>query len=89
MELITGLDWQSASFIMLMSFGAVSAVNFWKKQTPKINFLLSMGFAFIFGFVPADFGNIIANHVKEAIAVALSVNGIYQGLGGIAKKVNL
>lgn len=87
MEALSVMDFQSMGFVMLVTFGAVSAVNFWKPQTSKANFLLSVGFAIAFGFVPADLGSIIANKIKEALAIAVGLNGLYQGIGGIAKKV--
>lgn len=87
MELLNGFDYASAGFILLATFGAVSAVNFWKKQDSRGNFLLSILFSFLFSFVPADLGSIIANKVKEAIAIAVTLNGAYQFLGGVAKKI--
>lgn len=86
MEFLGGLDIQSFGFVALATFGAVSAVNFWRKLTTQQNFLLSVLFAFIFGFVPADLGNELANRIKEALALGVSLNGAYQFASGIAKK---
>jgi len=88
MELLNGIDIASAGFVLLATFGAVSAVNFWKKQDSRVNFLLSVGFAIAFSFVPPDLGNMIVNKIRDAVAIALSLNGAYQFLGGVAKKVS-
>lgn len=88
MEIFNGIDIATAGFVALATFGSVSAVNFWKKQNSRTNFLLSLLFAFGFSFVPADFGNIIANKAKDAFNIAVLLNGSYQFLGGIAKKIN-
>ncbi len=89
MELLNGIDIASAGFVLLATFGAVSAVNFWKKQTSQMNFILSVVFAIVFSFVPPDLGNVIVNKVRDAVAIALSLNGAYQFLGGVAKKVGM
>lgn len=87
MDILKGIDITTAGFILLSTFGAVSAVNFWKKQTTQWNFILSVLFAFLFGFVPADLGNLIANKIKDAIAIAVTLNGAYQFIGGVARKI--
>lgn len=87
MEIFSGIDLNTIGFVALATFGSVSAVNFFRKLDSKQNFLLSIVFAFIFGFVPANLGNEIANRVKDAIAVGVSLNGAYQFLSGLAKKV--
>lgn len=73
-------------FVPFATFGAVAAFNFWKKLDSKQNFLLSVGFAIAFSFVPADWGNVILNKVKDGVSVAVVLNGAYQFLGGVAKK---
>ncbi len=87
-DILGGLDLASVGFVMLVTFGSVSAVNLlWKRLPPKINFILSVVLAFALGFVPEDLGSIIANHIKDALAVAFAANGAYQGLSKIAEKV--
>ncbi|MFA9228557.1 MAG: hypothetical protein ACEQR7_09020 [Agathobacter rectalis] len=49
--------------------------------------MLSLIFALIYGFVPADLGSVIANKVRDAYAVAVILNGAYQAAGGVAKKM--
>jgi hypothetical protein len=86
MELLNGIDLASMGFVALVTFGAVAALNFWKKQSTKANFVWSVLIAFALSFVPADVGGLIANRIKDALAVALSLNGLYQGLSRIAMK---
>lgn len=87
MEILAGLDIQTLGFVALATFGAVSAVNFKWKLSSQANFLLSVLFAIAFSFVPADLGSVIANKIKEAVVIATMLNGAYQFLGGVAKKV--
>lgn len=90
MDILNNIDINSIGFVALATFGAVSAVNIlWKKLESKENLILSAVFAFAFAFVPADLGNEIVNRVRDAVAVALTLNGAYQFLGGVAKKVNV
>lgn len=87
MEFFSGIDIASIGFVALATFGTVSAINFFKPMNSKANFLLSLVFAIIYGFVPADLGNIVVNKVRDAYAVAVVLNGAYQFLGGVVKKV--
>jgi hypothetical protein len=88
MDFLQSVDVSAWGFVALATFGAVAAVNFKWKLSPTQNYLLSVPFAFVFLFVPADFGSLIANRIKEAIAVATAINGAYQFLGGVAKKIS-
>lgn len=88
MELLQGLDLSTMGFVALATFGAVAAVNFKWRLTSMQNFWLSVAFAFGFGFVPGDWGSFFANKIKEAVAIATTLNGAYQFLSGLAKKVN-
>ena len=87
MEALSTIDLQSVGFVALVTFGAVSAVNFWRPQSSRTNFVLSVIFALGLGFVPADMGNMIANRIKDAIMVATGLNGAYQALSKIATRV--
>lgn len=87
MELLQGLDLTTVGFVALMSFGIVAIINFKWKLTSMQNFWLSVGCAFLLGFVPADFGNMILNRIKDAISIGLSLTGAYKALQGVAKKV--
>lgn len=86
MEFLNGIDLTTVGFVALATFGAVAVVNFKWHLSPMKNFWLSVVFAFVFGFVPTDLGNIILNKVKEAIATATVLNGAYQAASGVAKK---
>lgn len=87
MEFLQSIDFASFGFVALMSFGIVAIINFKWKLTSLQNFGLSVLFAFLLGFVPADLGNMIANRIKDAISIATSLTGAYKAMQGIAKKV--
>lgn len=87
MEFLSTIDIETLGFVGLTSFGLVALVNYKYKLNPLQNFILSVGIAFVLGFVPVDWGNFFFNKVKEALAVAGVVNGAYQSVSGIAKKV--
>ena len=73
------MDLANLGFIGLVTFGLVSAVSFFKDDlTTQQKFLLSVVIAFGVGFVPQDLGSVIANKVKDAIAIASAVNGGFQ-----------
>ena len=75
-----GVDLVNLGFSGLVVFGVVSAVSFFKTDlTTQHKFLLSVLVAFGLTFVPQELGNDIANKIKDAIIVATSVNGIFQG----------
>lgn len=78
------IDLINLGFSGIITFGIVSAVSFFKADlTTQQKFLLSAVVAFALTFVPREFGNDIANKIKDAIVVATSVNGVFQG----AKKI--
>lgn len=88
MDFLNNINIAQASFTLLATFGTVSAVTFWKKDLESNQkFLLSVAVAFIFGFVPADLGNLLANKIKEAISIAVALNGAYQFISGVVKKI--
>lgn len=88
MDYFSSIDIASIGFVALATFGTVSAVNFFAKRLDsRQNFLLSVLFAVIYSFVPADLGNIAVNKFRDAFAIAVTLNGAYQFLGGVAKKV--
>lgn len=88
MEFIKGIDLSAMSYVAVLTFGAVSAVNIlWKKLESQHNLILSFVFALIFAFIPSDLGNILLNRIRDAVAVAIGLNGAYQFLSGIAKKI--
>jgi hypothetical protein len=87
MDLLTNVNLVQLGFVGLMAFGSVGAVTFfYKTLTAGQKFLLLAAFAFVYGFVPADFGNVIAERVKEAIAVATSITALYTGIKSVGGK---
>ena len=79
----------SGGYIFALTFGAVSAVNiFYKHLESKWNLALSFAFALVFAFIPVDLGNVILTKIKDAFQVAIALNGSYQFLSGLAKKVS-
>lgn len=87
MDLFTNIDLATIGFVALATFGSVSAINFFRALNSRQNFLLSMVFALVYSLVPSNLGNEIVNRVRDAFAVAVTLNGAYQFLGGVAKKV--
>lgn len=86
-------DFQTATFIALVTFGAVHFISYIlsKRYNTELDsdqkIILSVIIAFGLSFVPAEFGNEIANRIKDAIAVAIALNGAYQFGSGLAKKI--
>ena len=81
MEILADVNLVQLGFVGLMSFGSVGALNFFKKGlTQGQNFGLFFVFAFVYGFVPADLGNVIFERAKEALAIATTGTAIYTGI---------
>lgn len=79
MELLNGIDWQNASFMLLATIGFVNAVTFWKPgMDSKAKIIASVVFAFAISFIPAEFGNFVADKLKVAIGIALAASGSYK-----------
>ncbi len=73
------MDITQLGFVAIATIGAVNVVLMFKSDlTTQQKFILSVAFAFIFSFVPAEFGNIFADKIKEAISVALVGTGSYK-----------
>lgn len=87
MEIFNGIDIAQAGFVSLATFGSVSVLNFWGKLDSKTNFLWSVVFAIIYSFVPANLGNELANRFRDAVYIAVALNGAYQFSGGVMKKM--
>jgi len=88
-NIVTGLpfDVLQASATLLITFGTVAAINFWRQLTTKQNFVLSFVFFFAYSFIPADFGNMIANKLRDAYVGAMTLNGAYQFLSKLMLKL--
>ena len=80
-------------FVGLLSFGAVAITDFFLKDNKKFTFgskekaIALVVFAFIFGFVPAEFGNAIAERIKDAVYIGASVTAIYTGGKNVLSKI--
>lgn len=88
---LSTLDFSAIGFVGLATFGSVAAVSMvYKKRTgldiaSDTKLFLSIFFAVLFGFVPADFGIVVLNKFRDGLSAALLVNGLYQGLGKIGE----
>ena len=80
------MDITAMGFIALMTLGFVNVVTFWKpNMDSKMKIGIAVVFAFALTFVPAGWGNMIADKLKIAIETALLVSGVYklsQKMGG-------
>jgi len=76
--------------IALVSFGSVGLVSFflgdkeWFDSRAKA--ILLVAFAFVYGFVPVELGNELAQRVRDAIAVGASATAVYTGGKGLISK---
>jgi len=86
MEALTDLG-----FVGLLSFGSVSVLGFFlekeKRFDSRAKAIALVVFAFIYGFVPAEFGNALAERIKDAIFVGASITALYTGAKNIAGKI--
>lgn len=91
-QFLSTIDFSTFGYVALMTFGAVAGVNIvYKKRTDKelesdVKLALSVVFAIIFGFIPADLGSLILNKFRDGLSIAVMLNGAYQALSGIGKK---
>lgn len=91
------MDLLSLSGAALISFGGVWVLNVvyrrFQKTTPPVDFQPDIKFAiavviaFIWLLVPKEFGNFVADTLRNAIGIATGVAGGYQFFGGVAKKI--
>ena len=81
------MDIFQLGFVALASFGSVAAVSFVKNDlTAAQKFVLLVGFAFVYGFVPADLGNVLAERVRDAVAAATAITAANVGLNKFSGK---
>jgi len=73
------MDIMSLALPGLVALGAVNVLTFFKPDMDsRIKFTVSFLVAFAVLFIPADLGNVVANNIKEAIAVAFAASGTYK-----------
>ena len=77
-------------FVALVSFGSVGLVSFFLKDKEwfdsRAKAVLLVAFAFVYGFVPVEFGNELAQRLRDAIAVGASATAVYTGGKGLISK---
>lgn len=80
------VDLQNITFVGLMTVGFVNVLTFFLPNlNSKIKFGISVPVAFLLTFVPNELGNIILDHAKVALEIALTSSGLYkltQKVGG-------
>lgn len=76
---MNGIDFQSVTLGLLVVIGVVNVISFFKPELDsKIKFGVSIAVAFAISFVPVELGNVILNHLKDAIAIAFAASGGYK-----------
>lgn len=73
------MDILNLSLVGLISFGFVNVVTFFKPDLDsRVKWALSFLAAFVATFIPAELGNVLLEHLKQALAVALATSGSYK-----------
>ena len=67
----------------LLTLGAVKSFDIfaeWKNYSlgSEQKWLLALLFAFLFGFIPAEFGNFFLDKAKDAVQIAVAVTGVFK-----------
>ncbi len=71
------MDIYSFGFLGLIGFGTVNVISFFKPDLDsRLKFALSFIVAFGFSFIPAELGNMLLNHAKQAIEVSLAFSAV-------------
>ena len=81
--MLENLDLLQLGAVGLLTLGAVKSVDIfavWKNYTlgSETKWLLAVGFAFLFGFIPAEFGNFFLDKAKDALQIAVAVTGVFK-----------
>lgn len=78
MDLLS-FDFASATLATLAVLGVVNVITiFSPDMDSRLKFTLSVVAALLVGLIPADLGNIIATHIKDALVVAFAASGVYK-----------
>ena len=78
------MDISTLSFTAFMVIGAVNIMaHFYPDMDSNRKWIISFAVALLASFVPHSFGNIIADHIREAVAVTLASTGGYK----VAQKI--
>lgn len=80
-------------FVGIISFGSVAILSYFLRDNDRFNFgarekaVALIVFAFVYGFVPEEFGNAIAERIKDAIFIGASLTAGYVTLKNVAGKI--
>ena len=78
------MDLTNVTLVGLAAIGTVNVISFFKPgMDSKVKWFLSFLVALGISFIPADLGNILLTHIKDAIYAATVGSGLYK----IATKV--
>lgn len=73
------LNLGNATLVGLAIIGVVNVVSFfYPKLGSKEKFAISVAVALAVGFIPADLGTQILNHIKDALIASFAVSGAYK-----------
>lgn len=76
----------------VLAFGTVGAISliikkrFGKDLDGDIKLYLLVLLAFAFGFIPADFGNLVLEKLKVAVAIGVGVNALNTAFNKVGGK---
>lgn len=73
------MDLTNMTLVSLAAIGTVNVISFFKPaMDSKLKWTLSFLAALAISFIPADLGNIILTHIKDAIYAAMVGSGTYK-----------
>lgn len=73
------MDLTTVTFVGLITLGVVNGLTmFAPTLDSRFKLIISIVVAFGLTFVPADIGNVILNHAKDALEVAFMASGAYK-----------
>ena len=73
------MDFGSLTLTALFAVGAANVfMFFFPTGDPRVKFAISFVAALIAFFIPANWGSVIANGIKDALAAAFIGSGIYR-----------
>lgn len=80
------MDLNSVTLAGLVALGVVNVLTMFKSDLDsRIKFGASLAVAFAVTFISAELGNVLLDHLKTALTVALAASGAYkvaQKIGG-------
>jgi hypothetical protein len=78
------MDVQTLGLAGLIAYGLVNAISWWKPDLDKgIKLVILLIVTFGVLFVPPSLGSLVADRIKEALAITLLMTGV----GKLANKV--